>query len=90
MDKVKQIAAQIKSESLIYIEWEDATSCDDWSVARDVLEFRLSLIKTVGFLVFENDEVVTVSLNVDTSDHGCSDYICIPKVNIKKRQGLRL
>ena len=75
---------------IIYIEWVDAVGADGWSKMSYVERQGLTNIKTVGFLLKETKEALTVihSLDVDNTNSGA--WMVIPTAQIKKRKFLKI
>ncbi len=75
-------------KKFVRIEWEDAVSIDAWTERSEIIP-ALHLIETVGILVDETDDVVTVALNHDASGDSFSCIINIPKPWIRSRKTVR-
>ena len=63
------------------IEWLDARSIDGWCEERD-FEEALSLIKTSGYLIKENDDALFISAAAALSHDSGNSYACtivVPK-----------
>lgn len=73
---------------LVKIVWRDATSVDAWTDATEIIP-ECHEIVTVGILVSENLEVISVALNRDVKGDAFSCFIHIPKAWIIKRTNLR-
>lgn len=67
-----------------YILWEDAASKDAW-VEADDFETSCPLIESMGFLVEENENAVSLALNNDQENKSFSCIIVIPKGTIISR-----
>ena len=86
-----------KKAKLFLIEWIDSyhnVSEDRWQLIR-YLDKPMNLIcYSVGWLLKENDQAITVAPHIsdvhskDTKG-GCSGYVVIPKVSIVKRTELK-
>lgn len=72
---------------MVSILWRDAASVDDW-VSRDDIDHSCSVVKTVGILVNENKDCLTIALNHDLSSDSLSCFIVIPKAWIESREVL--
>lgn len=70
---------------IIYIEWNDAVSADGWSDTSEI-EPELALIVTVGILIKETDDIITVGLNQDITNEKHSCIMHIPKPWIKSKR----
>lgn len=75
---------------IIYIEWQDAVGADGWSRMTNIEKEGLAVIKTVGFLLKETKEAVTVLHSVDISNNQSGAWMVIPKAQIKKRKFLKI
>ena len=74
------------------IKWKDASCQHGWTDEKDV-DLRLRVITTVGTIVDENDEIISV-----TDSYGClpnedgaelyNNIMNIPKVNIISRKDI--
>lgn len=63
-----------------YIQWRDASySADEWATK----DISLQDLPAVGFLVKEDDESVTLTMEPTEDLEKCRFWVCIPKVNIK-------
>jgi hypothetical protein len=70
------------------VEWRDAASTDEWTKLVDI-DHELSSITTVGILIGETDETLTIGLSYDHDSESFSNFIRIPKAWIKSRKKLR-
>jgi hypothetical protein len=81
-----------KSErpKIVWIEWLDSNLNHGWlqkgSIAREVDHLRC---QSIGFLVAENDDVVSVSASWDLSET-FADPLSIPRCAITKMQEVEL
>jgi hypothetical protein len=64
----------------VYLEWIDSCAHRGWNDPIDLL----SRIVTVGWLVREDHESVTVSTSYDQTSDNFADQMVIPKVAITK------
>lgn len=68
---------------IIRITWRDATGVDEgWLDLEDVLKQNLSTIHTVGMLIADTDEYVTIALSYDEDNKNIAGYLTIPRVCI--------
>lgn len=66
--------------SPVSIKWQDAESCDDWKAIEEVQSsYGLANITTLGWLVKEDKNFITVCLSQDTDNDRVSQSITIPK-----------
>lgn len=71
---------------LVYIEWEDPTF---YSFTKtDKMPFMLTIQRTAGMCVMENEKYIRVALTVDEDNVG--EFIDIPKTLIKKIRWIKL
>lgn len=70
---------------IIRLLWLDATSTDEWTPAHEITG-ECHTIETVGLLVVENDECITLALNHDPEADSYSCFISIPKAWILNRK----
>lgn len=64
--------------NLVYCLWKDAVSIDPWTHV-DEIEPTYHLITTVGSLIKESEESVTIGLNHDMNSDNWSCFIHIPR-----------
>ena len=74
-----------KDPKKIYCEWLDASTHAGWHKAE---ETDLVLVKTLGWLMFEDKEKITVAASYDENRY-CVSSNTIPKKWIKKRRYIR-
>lgn len=71
-----------------YVEWDDSSSISHWHTMKQALEHEVDRCVTVGFLLAETEDAVTLSMSLtnrkDAADDSAGDTICIPKVAITK------
>lgn len=72
---------------LIYIEWMDAVSTDGW--IKPDFELHPALCTSVGFLVRENKDYITICQGYSNVD-SLNGFFTIPKGWIKKRKYVKL
>ena len=72
------------SSKLVYVEWLDALAPGEWHEAK-----REDLrCKTVGFVVYEDDEQLELAGTI--TDGMCNNSITIPKRMLTKRKEIKL
>lgn len=72
-----------------HIVWLDAHSgFSSWTNKEDIPKPKdyLAKIDAIGFVVAEDEKALILAVNVDSSDGSISDWICIPKACIEKRE----
>ena len=77
-----------KRDRLLYVEWNDACSHDNSWMRRDTYERtnRCDEIQSVGWLVAENDQAITLCASRSTVNNQLSGDVTIPKSAIRKRR----
>lgn len=75
---------------MVLIKWVDSAFAQGWMSRDAVKSHQLSKCVSVGILVAENDEQITImqSLSVDKDQMG--DGLTIPKCSIKRIRKLRV
>ena len=80
----KRTKSTLDTAKLVYIEWLDALAQGEWHEAK-----REDLrCKTVGFVVYEDDEQVELAGTI--TDGMCNNSITIPKKMLTKRKEIKL
>ena len=75
---------------LAIVEWVDSTFAQGW-MGRDAIRLhQLSRSVTVGILVDENDEKITIMQSLSVDREQACDGITIPKSSIKRIRKLRV
>ena len=67
---------------IVLIEWVDSVRAFDWSLLEDVDEKSMDCI-SVGFLLKETDNYVTIAQNYGLKPEQVCNLITIPKCSIK-------
>lgn len=65
--------------SVVYVKWRDATSVDEWDAVSDMLKYRAHIIHSVGWLIAQDKEQITIALNFDPDSGDASQYLIIPR-----------
>jgi len=74
----------LDTAKLVYVEWLDALAQGEWHEAK-----REDLrCKTVGFIVYEDDEQIELAGTI--TDGMCNNSITIPKKMLTKRKEIKL
>lgn len=75
---------------LMSITWLDANSpsSNSWATPDDV-ECILVKVHTVGYVVSETDEAITVAGSVCESEYNIHGLMTIPKISITKKKMLK-
>ena len=71
---------------MIYIEWIDSSSVDGWVFTED-FEPKLQTVESVGFIVHENEEMITISSH--RAPNLVHSPFTIPKIAIIRRYSLQ-
>lgn len=82
-----------KKPKPIYVKWIDSSSfqIQQWRHVDDFVQedFLCSVIETVGYLIYENKEMVNIVLSASSTGNVTGD-INIPKAAILKRKWIRI
>ena len=80
-DRMKKIRAA-------YIEWDDSVSTagNAWVSRKRVEEMKIDRCTTIGFIVKETNDLVTVVNSFDIQGDNVSGDMTIPKSAIRKRR----
>ena len=80
----KKSRSTLDTAKLVLVEWLDALAQGEWHEAK-----REDLrCKTVGFVVFEDDEQIELAGTI--TDGMCNNSITIPKKMLTKRKEIKL
>lgn len=80
----KRAKSNLDAAKLVAVEWLDALAQGEWHEAK-----REDLrCKTVGFVVFEDDEQIELAGTI--TDGMCNNSITIPKKMLTKRKEIKL
>lgn len=75
----------IANKKLIIVTWTDNTSIPQWASLADIKAFTPhKCLKTVGWVIHETDEFITIAANVGKSNFSHSTLIL--KINILEIQ----
>ena len=69
-------------KSPVLVTWNDITSCDAaWMSLEEAVEYAPSPIKTVGWIVEDNDDYIVLGGSYSTSedDRVCGSVCAIPR-----------
>lgn len=82
---------------LVYVEWEDHAGTDGWMPIDDVIRANgdSCLCYSVGWLIAENKERITIAASIGTSTDvkpkaDCAGQMIIAKALIKSRRVINL
>ena len=80
----KKTRTDLDTAKLVLVEWLDALAQGEWHEAKHE-ELRC---KTVGFVVYEDDEQIELAGTI--TDGMCNNSITIPKKMLTKRKEIKL
>ena len=71
-----------------YIEWDDSVSRTGnvWVDIDEVKRTKIDRCTTIGFIVKETKELITIVNSYDSQSHSVSGDMTIPKSAIRKRR----
>lgn len=69
---------------LVYVEWIDSEMVEGWQPVEDVSP-EFESVHTIGWLVAENDQGVTIAAHLDETGKRTCDVMRIPHVAILRR-----
>lgn len=72
---------------LLKIIWIDSVSTNAWTPQDSLEEIVIQNITSVGYLVNETDDAITIASHIAL--HEVDGIMCIPKVCIKSRKELK-
>jgi hypothetical protein len=75
---------------IVYFEWRDACGRDGWVSARPDGLPQVPLVKSIGWLVHEDDDQIVITSGWEVEQDGCMGVIAVPKAWIKKRRYVKL
>lgn len=80
----KRTKSTLDTAKLVYVEWLDALAQGEWHESK-----REDLrCKTVGFVVYEDDEQIELAGTI--TDGMCNNSITIPKKMLTKKKEIKL
>lgn len=74
-------------KKLVYLEWRDACTKVGWVSKEDSDDCKLAMVYSIGFVLKENDEYITIS-HALTEHSDVADPISIDKASIVCRKDL--
>tara|TARA_R100001086_G_scaffold211403_1_gene127359 strand:+ start:417 stop:671 length:255 start_codon:yes stop_codon:yes gene_type:complete len=76
---------------LVMITWLDATDIETgWTALQDIKDKKLASVESIGWLVEENAEKMTLIACLDETDQNGGRGVVIPKPWIVKRKKLEV
>jgi len=67
------------------IEWKDALSNETWEDLDTVRATKIPIVKTLGFVACESENLTIIGMNWDERNEQMSQYMCIPTDMIVKK-----
>ena len=74
---------------ILEITWIDAAGADGWELLKNVADEKLPLITSIGYLVADRKDSLTITMAHDVANSNAGAWMIIPKVNIKRRRVLK-
>lgn len=68
---------------IVHVIWLDAGSCSAWTEVSDI-EKHIEPTHSVGFLIFEDADIICLALTYDHSTKSVNATMNIPKCCVKK------
>lgn len=79
-----------KPLTMLLVEWVDATSTDEWTDLEELKAYKPHIVKSVGWLLLDDNKNLYMTLNLDDNSNNASCSIVIPKSCIKKIKELHI
>lgn len=77
-------------DDVVYLEWVDSSGQDGWVKKQQALDTSTpSQCRTVGFVLCEDDESVTLMSTVDDSHGNVDNPLTIPKFAVTHRAPMK-
>lgn len=65
--------------NLVQITWVDAIGGDGWTTEKELKEQELIIHNSVGYVVMEDNDKVTITMSYDADKDNLGAWLCIPK-----------
>lgn len=65
--------------NLVQITWIDAIGGDGWTTEKELKEQELIIHNSVGYVVMEDDDKVTITMSYDKDHESLGAWLCIPR-----------
>jgi len=82
----------MKNPDIYLIKWLDSQSDDGWMFHKERKSIHPMIIRTIGFLIYENKKLVRIALSIGQNSNKTNKQfngtIIIPKCCILKRKKL--
>lgn len=75
---------------IVYFEWYDACGRDGWISAQPDQLPKIPLVKSIGWLIHEDDTTIHITSGWEVDQDGCMGVIAVPKGWIKKRKYVKV
>lgn len=72
-----------KEKTILLVKWVDSASSSCWQPLEDV-DYTPIICTSVGFLIHEDDNSITLALNYGSNPQQVSNITTIPKCSIKE------
>mgnify|MGYP000676822312 CR=1 FL=1 len=81
-----------KSRPIAYVEWVDSAkfSTRVWNDAEDVSKAKLAVCRSVGYVIHEDKESITIAAHAGYDFRDVSGDMKIPKAAITKRRRVKI
>jgi len=74
--------------NLVKVDWIDSETHMGWESAAEFMD-KLNTVTTVGYLVYENEEQITIASSYDPEAEHYNSVIRIPKVCVTNREEIK-
>lgn len=71
-------------KKIVLITWIDAMGGDGWLSLQEIKSQKPCEHNSIGFLVHETDEFVTITMSSEVEEENMGAWLCIPRLYIKK------
>ena len=74
---------------LVEVQWLDAVGSDGWTTEKSLQKETAVIHNSVGYVVQETDEHITITMSYDTEKENLGAWLLIPKPYIKKLKKIK-
>ncbi len=81
-----------KLPPIVCIAWEDPCNYSEWAYKQDAEKKTASEVLSIGFLVKEDDQYITLALDIsidEDDDEQFNSYAVVPKVCVRRRRTVK-
>jgi hypothetical protein len=81
-----------KVPPIICVAWEDPCTYSEWTYRKDAEKKKAQEVLSIGFLVSEDEDYITLALDVSTDEEGDEQfnaYAVIPKGCVRRRRTVK-